>query len=124
MSSATQKKSPLRKWLWPKSTQVRVGLVLTTLAIGTALFGPLFTPYAPTELVGLAYGKPSAEAWLGYDLLGRDVLSRLLAGGQSVVWMSICASAIALVIGSSLGILAALVRRKTDRSAVFINTVA
>jgi peptide/nickel transport system permease protein len=103
------------RWLWPRSAQVRLGLVLTLLALATALFGPLFAPYAPTELVGIAYGKPTADAWLGYDVLGRDVLSRVLAGGQSVVWMSIAASAIALLIGSSLGILGALLRRKTDQ---------
>lgn len=103
------------RWLWPRSTQVRLGLVLTLLALATALFGPLFAPYAPTELVGMAYGKPTTDAPLGYDVLGRDVLSRVLAGGQSVVWMSISASAIALLFGSSLGILGALLRRKTDQ---------
>lgn len=102
-------------WLWPKNAQVRLGLVLTLLALATALFGPLFAPYAATELVGMAYGKPTADAVFGYDVLGRDVLSRVLAGGQSVVWMSIAASAIALIIGSSLGILGALLRRKTDQ---------
>jgi peptide/nickel transport system permease protein len=104
-----------KRWLWPASAQVRIGLVLTILALATALFGPLFAPHAPTELVGIAYGKPSADALLGYDVLGRDVLSRVLAGGQSVVWMSLAASAIALLIGSSLGILGALLRRKTDQ---------
>lgn len=103
------------RWLWPRSAQVRLGLILTLLALATALFGPLFAPYASTELVGIAYGKPSADALLGYDVLGRDVLSRVLAGGQSVVWMSLAASAIALLIGSSLGILGALLRRKTDQ---------
>lgn len=110
--------STSKRWLWPRSTQVRFGIVLTTIALVTALFGPLFAPYAPTELVGIAYGKPSDDALLGYDVLGRDVFSRVLAGGQSVVWMSITASAIALLLGSAIGILGALLRRKTDQ---FIN---
>jgi peptide/nickel transport system permease protein len=111
------------RWIWPKSTQVRIGLVLTCVALATALLGPVFAPYAPTELVGMAYGKPTAGAPLGYDVLGRDVLSRVLAGGQSVVWMSLAASAIALLIGSSLGILGALLRRKTDQFITWFTDV-
>lgn len=102
-------------WLWPRNTQVRLGIALTLIALATALTGPLFAPHAPTELVGIAYGKPTIDAPLGYDVLGRDVLSRLLAGGQSVVWMSLTASAIALLLGATLGILSALLRRKTDQ---------
>jgi len=112
----------LAKTSW-KSQQVRIGLILTLIAIAIALFGPYFTPYSPTDLVGMTYGKPTENAPLGYDVLGRDVLSRVLAGGQSVVWMSIAASAIALFVGAALGVTAAFLRKKTDQAIVWTTDV-
>ncbi len=106
-----------------RSQQVRFGFILTVIAITVALIGPWLTPHAPTDLVGTTYGKPTPDAPLGYDLLGRDVLSRILAGGQSVVWMSITASAIALFLGASLGVTAAFARRKTDQAIVWATDV-
>lgn len=106
-----------------RSKQVRLGFTMTLIALVIALLGPYFAPHAPTDLVGTAYGKPNGDAWLGYDLLGRDVLSRILAGGQSIVWMSISASLIAIVIGSALGVAAAYLRRKTDQFILWVTDV-
>lgn len=102
-----------------KSQQVRIGFILTVIALLAALAGPWFAPFNPTDLVGMTYGQPDDKAPLGYDLLGRDVLSRVLAGGQSVVWMSIAASAIALFIGAALGVTGAFLRKKTDQAIVW-----
>ncbi|MBE8716610.1 ABC transporter permease [Cellvibrio polysaccharolyticus] len=102
-----------------KSQQVRIGFILTVIALLAALAGPWFAPFSPTDLVGMTYGQPDAQAPLGYDVLGRDVLSRVLAGGQSVVWMSIAASAIALFIGAALGVTGAFLRKKTDQAIVW-----
>lgn len=106
-----------------RSKQIRIGFIFTSIALFFALAGPYFSPYAYTDLVGYAYSKPDAKAWLGYDVLGRDVWSRILSGGQSVVWMSIAASFLALAIGSALGLAAAYIRNKTDQSIMWATDI-
>lgn len=103
--------------------QVRFGLVLTLAVVGFALFGPLFAPHAHTDLVGITYGRPTAGAPLGYDYIGHDVWSRVLAGGVSVVWMSLASAAIALAAGTALGLLAAFARRRVDQAIVWFTDV-
>lgn len=103
--------------------QVRFGFVTTLLVVLFALIGPLTAPHAPTDLVGTTYGGPTAGTPLGYDYLGRDVWSRVLAGGVSVVWMSLASAGLALAVGTSLGLLAAFARRKVDQFIVWVADV-
>ena len=95
--------------------QVRQGAGLSLLVIGLALAGPLLAPHGASELLGPVYGAPSAGAPLGYDYLGHDVLSRVLVGGWSVVWMSLAAALLALLVGAGLGLLAGFSRGPLDR---------
>jgi peptide/nickel transport system permease protein len=106
-----------------RARQVRFGLITTVLVVLFALLGPLLAPHAPTDLVGTTYGPPSAGAPLGHDFIGHDVLSRVLAGGVSVVWMSLAAAALALAVGASLGLLAAFARRKVDEAIIWFTDV-
>lgn len=103
--------------------QARFGAVLAGLVVLVALFGPLLAPHPPQALVGPTYGNPADGALLGYDYLGRDVWSRLLEGGQSVLWMSFAASAIALTVGTIIGIAAGLLRRWFDHGVVWTTDV-
>ena len=98
-----------------KERQVRFGFTVTLLVLLFALIGPLVAPYTETDLVGLTYGQAQQGALLGYDYIGHDVWSRILHGGQSIIWMSLAASFIALVIGSAFGLLAAFAKRKVDQ---------
>jgi peptide/nickel transport system permease protein len=99
--------------------QVRFGVTVLAVILVIALAGPSLAPHAPDALVGPTYGLPDGGAWLGYDYLGRDVWSRLLAGGQSILWMSIAASLIALVVGTAIGLLAGFAKRKIDQAVVW-----
>jgi peptide/nickel transport system permease protein len=71
-----------------------------------AFFGFLFAPHSPTEIVGLPLQKPSAAHWLGTDALGRDVLSRYLDGGRTLVIVAFAATVLAYVVGVSFGMAA------------------
>ncbi len=102
-------------WRWLAEPQARKGLAITLWVIALALVGPLVAPHGSTDMVGPVYGAPAGRAWLGYDFLGHDVLSRLLNGGLSVLWMSVAAASIALAIGTTLGLLAGLSRRRLDQ---------
>jgi peptide/nickel transport system permease protein len=82
------------------------GLVLIGIVVAVALTGPLLAPHAPQEVVGGAGAPPSSSAWLGTDYLGRDVLSRILWGGLSVLALATTATLLAFVAGSAIGLLA------------------
>jgi peptide/nickel transport system permease protein len=71
-----------------------------------AFFGFFFAPHSPTEVVGLPLQKPSAAHWLGTDALGRDVLSRYLDGGRTLVIVAFAATVLAYVVGVSVGMAA------------------
>ncbi|MDE1910426.1 MAG: ABC transporter permease [Pseudomonas sp.] len=115
-------KTRISRWL--AEPQTRKGALITLLVIAVALFGPLLAPHGSTDMVGPVYGAPTGWALLGYDFLGHDVLSRLLSGGLSVLWMSVAAASIALAVGSTLGLLAGLSRRRLDQLITWLADVS
>jgi peptide/nickel transport system permease protein len=78
------------------------------------LIGPLFAPHDPTAFAGTPNASPSSNALLGTDNLGRDVLSRFLWGGRSILGLSVAATAIGLVLGVMIGLTAAYARSILD----------
>jgi peptide/nickel transport system permease protein len=94
--------------------RMRVGFAIVLAIILFALLGPLVAPHSPSELVAPPYTGPSADTPLGTDYLGEDVLSRVLWGGRSVVWMSIAAASVALLLGATIGLTAGYSRTRLD----------
>jgi peptide/nickel transport system permease protein len=94
--------------------RTKIGVLLVLLIVGTALIGPFFAPYDPTEFAGVDYSHPSSATLLGTDSLGRDVLSRFLWGGRSILGLSSAATAIGLVLGVIVGLIAAYSRGLLD----------
>jgi peptide/nickel transport system permease protein len=67
----------------------RIGLALVSFWIVIALIGPFLAPYTPGAFVSEeVFAGASSRFWFGSDFLGRDVLSRLLAGAQFTVGLS------------------------------------
>ncbi len=83
----------------------KLGILLLLLGAGVAILGPYFSPYSPTALVSLPLDPPSADHWLGTDQLGRDILSRVLHGGRSVLILAALAVVVTFAIGGPLGLL-------------------
>ncbi|WP_223146190.1 ABC transporter permease [Pusillimonas sp. ANT_WB101] len=74
-----------------------------------AVFAPLLQPYDPTAFVSYTPFEPSsAQAWLGTDFLGRDVLSRLIGGARLTLLMAVSATLIAHAVGNVFGLYAAV----------------
>ncbi len=90
------------------------GAVVLAFVLAVALLGPFFAPYSPTETVGIPYERPSAAFPLGLDGLGRDVLSRVLWGGRSVLALAGLATLIAYAAGGLIGLLAGYSRTLLD----------
>ncbi len=92
----------------------RVGLVLLAFVLLVALIGPLVAPHDPAQPIGLPGLPPSAGAPLGTDGLGRDVLSRVLHGGLTVIGLGIAAAAVSYLGGLTIGLAAGYSRNLLD----------
>jgi ABC-type dipeptide/oligopeptide/nickel transport system permease subunit len=79
-----------------------------------ALAGPYVAPHSSTAPIGSPLAGPSGHALLGTDYLGRDVLSRLLTGGRSLLALAATATALAYAIGLLVGLTAGYTRSAAD----------
>lgn len=91
-----------------------IGLTLTLSVFLIAMLGPYFAPHGPANLVAIPFASPSSAFPLGTDVVGRDVLSRVLCGGRTVVGYSILATVSAYVVGGTLGLIAGYTRSLID----------
>lgn len=93
-----------------------LGLLVILLVVGAALLAPYIAPFDPNEQFfdGLTIEgaplPPSQTYWLGTDLLGRDLLSRLLYGARTSLLIGIVANGAALTIGTLVGVVAGYYR--------------
>lgn len=86
-----------------------MGLFFTALFLLAAIFAPLIAPYGLGEIVGNVWEPMSAKFWLGTDNLGRDLLSRMIYGAQTTIFIAVLATALSFTLGSILGFTAAVV---------------
>ncbi|MEU0543722.1 ABC transporter permease subunit [Nocardia sp. NPDC005978] len=96
-----------------------VRLAPAVLLIAAALVGPLLAPHAIDAPVTEPYARAGGAAPLGGDMLGRDVVSRLLAGGRDLVISSLVAAVLVTAVAAVLGAVGALrpgVGRVVDRA--------
>ena len=91
-----------------------IGLALVLAVVLFAVVGPFVAPYSPDALVTVPLSGPSGHAWLGGDFLGRDVWSRLLAGGGALLLLAVLATLLGVGAGTAIGVTAGLVQGKTD----------
>jgi peptide/nickel transport system permease protein len=94
----------------------RLGLALVIIVVGLAVLGRFFAPYSPTLSLSAPFSPPSHSYLLGTDFVGRDVLSRLLDGGLTILVLAFSATLVAVLVGSTLGCLAAHLRTTFDES--------
>ena len=89
---------------------ISLGIIVGVVVL--ALGAPLFAPFGPTQQFadGLSdFGTPlppNEKYWLGTDLLGRDLFSRLLFGGRNSLLIGLLANGASLLIGTLLGVVA------------------
>ena len=90
-----------------RTPQGATGLVIAGLVVLVAAIGPAIAPYSSTQFVTAPFARASSIAWLGGDILGRDVLSRTLDGGWELLAMAAVATALGVGVGAVLGVMAA-----------------
>ncbi len=74
-----------------------------------ALFAPLVATHEPLKQSADLLQPPSASHWMGTDEFGRDLFSRIVYGGRISLSVGIIAVAIAVLVGSTLGLLSGYV---------------
>lgn len=98
-----------------------IGGIVVILMIVVSFCAPLLTSYDPS-FIDVANRKlpPSAEHLLGTDVLGRDILTRILYGGQMSILIGVGSALGACALGVVLGCLAGFFGGKVDSCLVFI----
>jgi peptide/nickel transport system permease protein len=90
---------------WLRLPSARIALAILAIVIFLSIFGSTLAPQNPLTINANAlFQGPSAQHLLGTDYLGRDVLSRLMAGTRLSVLTAFEAVGIGLVIGAPFGI--------------------
>jgi peptide/nickel transport system permease protein len=98
-----------------------LGCAIVTLVMVAAIFAPWVATHDPDQLdVMNRFAGPSAAHWLGTDHLGRDLYSRLVHGASVAMAVALSAIAVALLIGTPLGILAAWLPARTERVVLIL----
>ncbi|TSE12310.1 ABC transporter permease [Mesorhizobium intechi] len=108
-----------RAGVWRRLVKRRLallGLVIVAIVVAAAVLAPWLTGYDPNEQMfdGLTIEgsplPPDAKFWLGTDLLGRDLLTRILYGARTSLIIGIVANGVALFIGTLVGVTAGYFR--------------
>jgi peptide/nickel transport system permease protein len=87
-----------------KSPSFVLGMALFLGTLLIALIGPLVMHVDTATRVGLAYAAPSGDHWLGTDHLGIDMVSRLVRGLRSSLYVGFLAGTVATVVGTLIGL--------------------
>ncbi|PVH27327.1 ABC transporter permease [Pararhodobacter oceanensis] len=85
-----------------------IGLFFTSLYFLIAILAPVVAPYGMAEIVGESWEPSSAEFLLGTDNIGRDLLSRMIYGGRTTIFIATAATFLSFTLGSVLGFFAAV----------------
>jgi len=98
-----------------------LGLFLVLVVIFSALLAPLISPFNPNQIsIKERMQEPNAIHWMGTDQLGRDVFSRILAGGRIALWVALVSVSLSLSIGLLTGSLAVYGPRWMDNFLMLI----
>lgn len=93
-----------------------IGLFLTSLYFLAAIFADFIAPYGMAEVVGDVWEPMSAEHWLGTDSIGRDLLTRMIYGGQTTILIATAGTLLSFTTGSILGFTAAVAGGWVDQA--------
>lgn len=112
MADTKNKKKRKDRGIWrelKKNKGAMVGLVMLVIIILIAFSADILLDYDNVVIKMDPVNrlqKPSSEHWFGTDMYGRDVFARLLYGARPSIAVGVVAVAIALLVGTSLGIIA------------------
>lgn len=103
----------IQRFLKIRNGQIAVTILLIYFFL--ALLGPWISPFPPNEIHPTdALVPPSKQYWFGTDELGRDVLSRVIAGTPVALYVAGTSVTLALIFGTIIGITCGFFRGAID----------
>jgi peptide/nickel transport system permease protein len=109
------RRGPRRAWkVFGRNRGAVIGTGLLLVWVCAALLAPRVAPYDPLELAGVSRQPPSPAHLMGTDLLGRDVLSRIVYGARISLTIGLISVGIGLCVGALLGLVAGYYRGRVD----------
>jgi peptide/nickel transport system permease protein len=91
------------------------GVLLVLLLIIAAIFAPWIAPHDPYKVnLEAQFLAPGRQFWLGTDMYGRDVLSRIIYGARISLVIGLVPTLISTAIGTLLGVVAGYFGGRTD----------
>ncbi|MCX7377878.1 MAG: ABC transporter permease [Alphaproteobacteria bacterium] len=113
--------------LWRDFTANRLamgGLVVVVVLMLASMLAPVLAPYDPgIQNLANRLARPSAAHWLGTDELGRDILSRILFGGQVTLGMVVAVVIMVAPLGLAIGCIAGYFGGTLDRVLMRVTDV-
>ena len=92
------------------------GLFVIVVYVVAAVFAPVIAPFGEAEVIGSSYAPPDEAMILGGDQLGRDMFSRIIYGARNTVGIAVLTTAIAFLVGSLTGLMAATLGGWVDQA--------
>lgn len=90
------------------------GTVLVSMILLVAVVGPFCMGWGPFESSGVSFAEPGAAHWLGTDSQGYDLMSRMVNGARTTLWIALLATLLSLFLGSVVGAVSGYVGGRTD----------
>ncbi|QKS48936.1 ATP-binding cassette domain-containing protein (plasmid) [Paenibacillus cellulosilyticus] len=89
----------------------RIGVILVGLLVCLAIVGPMLSSQSPSSIEADRLLPPSASHWLGTNVIGQDIFSRLVHGARTTLFIGVMAAGISTVLSVALGLLAGYSKR-------------
>lgn len=97
------------------SLPAKAGAIFLSVVLVAAVFAPRISPYSyEAQDAASVLSPPSARHWMGADRLGRDLFSRILYGARISLFIGVCATLSAVLIGTVYGAVSGYAGGRTD----------
>jgi peptide/nickel transport system permease protein/oligopeptide transport system permease protein len=96
--------------------KMRLILLSLTFILLASILGPWLSPYSLSEVSAARLAPPSFSHWLGTDLHGRDLLTRLLYGGRISLLVGLVGATVSLLVGVTYGLISGYLGGRTDNA--------
>lgn len=94
-----------------------IGFIIVISIILMSILAPWISPYDPTKIyAGPSLSPPCPEHPMGTDLLGMDMLSRVIWGGRILLIVALVSASLSMIIGSFAGLVSGYFGGKIDRA--------
>jgi peptide/nickel transport system permease protein len=108
------KRTKRRRFTFLRNPKAATGLVILGVYVLVAIVGPWIAPYDPDKRSNDLVQGPSLHHWLGTTHIGQDILSQLLVGTRSVVYVGFLAGIVATVLSVLVGVTAGYIGGRAD----------